>query len=201
MKKFLLAGTALLALSGAATAADLTYEPAPAPVEPIVTEAAFDWTGFYVGVHGGALFGDFTGDLDGLSGTGGLVGAQAGYNYQIDHWVIGVETDIAYSSLSDVADLDWLGKTTVRGGYAWDKFLVYAKGGVAYGDIKFADESQWNVGWTAGAGVEYAFTNNLTAKLEYNYVDLGEDDIGDLTPAVSGGATGSSVTAGLNFKF
>ena len=201
MKKFLLAGAALLALSGAASAADLTYEPAPAPVEPIVTEAAFNWTGFYVGVHGGALFGDFTGDLDGLSGTGGLIGAQAGYNYQIDHWVIGVETDIAYSSLSDVADLEWLGKTTVRGGYAWDKFLLYAKGGVAYGDIKFADESQWNVGWTAGAGVEYAFTNNITAKLEYNYVDLGEDDIGDFVPAVSGGATGSSVTAGLNFKF
>jgi len=107
MKQYLLAGTALLALSGAACAADLTYEPAPAPVEPIVTEAAFDWTSFYVGVHGG-----------------GLVGAQAGYNYQIDHWVIGVETDIAYSSLSDVADLDWLGKTTLRGGYAWDKFLL-----------------------------------------------------------------------------
>jgi len=36
---------------------------------------------------------------------------------------------------------------------------------------------------------------------QYNYVDLGEDDIGDFVPAVSGGATGSSVTAGLNFKF
>lgn len=200
MTKFLLAGVALIALTGAAAAADLTYEPAPAP-EPIVTEAAFDWTGFYVGVHGGALLGDFTGDLDGLSGTGGLFGAQAGYNYQIDQWVLGVETDLAYSSLSDIADLEWLGKTTVRAGYAWDKFLVYGRGGVAYGDVKFADESQWAIGWTAGAGVEYAFTNNITARLEYNYVDLGEEDLGDFDPAIEGGATGHAITAGLNFKF
>src|ERR1700712_410467 len=156
MKNLLLASVAVLAIGSTASPADLTYEPAPAAVGPVVSPV-FDWNGFYVGVQGGAAFGDFTKDFDGINSTGGLFGAQAGYNYQMDHWVVGVETDIAYSSLSDVADLDWLGKTTARVGYAFDNVLFYGRGGVAYGDLKYANDSAWALGWTAGAGVEYGF--------------------------------------------
>ncbi|MCX5494731.1 porin family protein [Kaistia dalseonensis] len=196
MKKFLIAGAALVALTGAASAADLTYEPAPAAPAPAAA-SAFDWNGFYVGVHGGAAIGDFTKDFSDNGSTGGLFGAQAGYNYQIDHWVIGVETDIAYSTLSDVVDLDWLGTTTARAGYAFDNLLLYGKGGVAYGDLKYADQSNWSVGWTAGAGVEYGFTKNITGRLEYDYVSLPSKDFGGLET----GLNTNNITVGLNYKF
>ena len=211
MKRFLLAGVALLALSGAATAADIAVnEPIPAPAEP----AGFDWNGFYAGVHGGFGWGSGTKDADFLdSVTGGLFGVQAGYNYQVnDPWLVGFETDIAYSGLSDsvgdaAIDLNWLGSTTARIGFTYDKWLFYGKGGVAYGDIEakqagFGSDSKWAVGWTAGAGVEYGFTPNLTGRLEYDYVDLGSKTMLEGTPAETDvGVTSNAVKAGLNYKF
>ncbi|HEV7285839.1 MAG TPA: outer membrane protein, partial [Kaistia sp.] len=92
----------------AAHAADLTYEPAPVAAAPEV----FNWTGFYVGVHGGVAAGDFkyplnvssdgqnfiNGDLK-QDASGGFGGAQIGYNWQFNpNWVIGVEADIAAAS-------------------------------------------------------------------------------------------------------
>ncbi|BCP54551.1 outer-membrane immunogenic protein [Kaistia sp. 32K] len=94
-----------------AQAADLTYE---APV--VAAPAAFNWTGFYVGVHGGVAAGDFKypGDITATSGnqvfsllngeleqdaSGGFGGAQIGYNWQFNpNWVVGVEADIAAAS-------------------------------------------------------------------------------------------------------
>jgi opacity protein-like surface antigen len=74
----------------------------------------------------------------------------------------------------------------------WDHALFYAKGGVAAGDTKdnfavftttgtpafidFGTKTNLMVGWTAGAGIEYAFAPHWTAKIEYNYVDLGGDE-------------------------
>lgn len=196
MNKFLLAGAALLALSGAASAADLTYE-APPAAAPVVTDNAFDWTGFYLGVHGGAAFGKTTGDID-YKSNGGVVGVQGGYNYQIGQFVLGAETDFAYTSIDkDDVKLDWLGKTTLRGGYAFDNFLLYGKGGVAYGRADAFGESKWSTGWTAGAGLEYAFTKNITGRLEYDYVNLSKKDY----YGVSAGADVHEVLAGLNYKF
>lgn len=95
-----------------AQAADLTYEPAPVVEAP----AAFNWTGFYIGVHGGAAVGDFKypvsaslydgeesyanigGELK-QDASGGFGGVQVGYNWQFNpNWVLGVEADIAASS-------------------------------------------------------------------------------------------------------
>lgn len=196
MNKYVLAGAALVALSGAASAADLTYE-APPAAAPVVTDAAFDWTGFYAGVHGGAIFGKTSGDFD-ESANGGVAGLQAGYNYQFGQFVIGAETDFAYTSINkDDVKVDWLGKTTLRAGYAIDNFLIYGKGGIAYGHAKAFDESKWSTGWTAGAGLEYAFTKNITGKLEYDYVDLSDKDFDGYRV----GATAHEVLAGLNYKF
>jgi outer membrane immunogenic protein len=94
-----------------AQAADLTYEPAP-----VEAPAVFNWTGFYIGVHGGVAAGDFkypgdvtvtdgnqvlsilNGELE-QDGSGGFGGAQIGYNWQFNpNWVVGVEADIAGSS-------------------------------------------------------------------------------------------------------
>ncbi|BCP51445.1 porin [Kaistia sp. 32K] len=217
-----LASVSLLALGVTAQAADLTYEPAPVAA---AAPAAFNWTGFYLGVHAGAAItkGDYTVngfDIGSESNTGFIGGVQAGYNYQIDNIVIGAQTDLAYTSakigdsyLGYSADnkLDWLGTTTARVGYAFDNFLVYGKGGVAYGESKIDantpvgsfDESKWHVGWTAGVGAEYAFTQNITGLVEYNYVDLGSKTY--FENVVGGGVkadlTSNVIKAGLNYKF
>lgn len=142
----------------AAQAADLTYEPAPVVEAP----AAFNWTGFYIGVHGGVAAGDFKypigvglgdfgfdGELE-QDASGGFGGAQIGYNWQFNpNWVIGIEADIAASSyegkvsanfnggnLEAGSEVEWFGTVRARLGYAYDNLLLYGTGGLAYGDVK-----------------------------------------------------------------
>jgi len=96
-----------------------------------------------------------------------------------------------------------------RAGYAFDRFMVYGTGGAAFGDLQAAAgvlpfNSTTQVGWTAGAGIEYAFLPNWTAKVEYLYVDLGSQSCPFANCA--GTATTVSLTenvirAGINFKF
>lgn len=176
MKSILFAGVAVVALTGAAAAADLTYEPAPAPV---VVSPVFDWTGFYAGVHAGGGWGNYDASWNGYTGlldksSGALGGAQVGYNYQINQFVIGAQADIAYTSLSDSmtvytglnpigpgllsagvkAESNWLGTVTARAGYAADTWLFYAKGGFAYGQI----EGTFNVS-TPAATIQSSTSN------------------------------------------
>ena len=129
----------------AANAAD----PIPAPVyrAPPVIPVGYYWTGFYVGAHIGA----------GWSGDGGFLGGgQVGFNYQINpQWVVGVEADIAGTTIKDGVNasfvfssapgfppaiattdasvrLDWLSTFAARFGYAFDRWLVYGKVGGAW---------------------------------------------------------------------
>ena len=196
-----------LAAGGVALAADISAPPASAP------SSTFDWTGFYAGVHGGYGIGGGTKDADFLDAlSGGIFGAQAGYNVQADPWVAGFETDFAYSGVDEskggnALELSWLGTTTGRLGYAFDNFLFYGKAGVAYGDVKAAApgtgwDSAWALGWTAGAGVEVGFTPNVTGRLEYDHVDLGAKTLLPGTPAAqSTGVTSDALKAALNYKF
>jgi outer membrane immunogenic protein len=219
IRLFALASVSVLALGVVgAQAADLTYEAAPVAAAP----AAFNWTGFYLGVHAGAAITDFEfsspeGDSFSDDNTGFLGGVQAGYNWQFDQIVVGLQTDFAYTSaktslgggdFTPEQKLEWLGSTTARVGYAFDNLLVYGKGGVAYGqstfEIPFVEglslqDSQWHVGWTAGVGVEYAFTQNITGLLEYNYVDLGSQDY--VVDSIGVDLTSNVIKAGLNYKF
>src|SRR5215211_1928236 len=185
MKKILLASVALLGFAGAASAADLPVRAAP-PAPIIAAVPVFTWTGFYVGVNAGYgwntnddfIFNDVRYDL---GDDGGFVGgAQAGYNYQIGSFVVGLEGDIQYAdfggddvvlsdgSVADFNNSDWFGTVRARAGVAFDRALIYATGGFA-----FADDA---TGWTVGGGLEYAFTNNLSAKIEGLYVNLDNDD-------------------------
>jgi outer membrane immunogenic protein len=193
MRKVLLSTVALAALTGSALAADLpSRKMAPAYIAPV---PAFSWTGFYVGIEGGADF--LTSNVSvlgfGLNNTttAGLIGGVVGYNYEFpNRFVLGLEGDVGgvlgarrnnllggfYTDNSYFAD--------IRGrlGYAFaDRALLYVAGGVAFGDVKtgvlgavpaLAVTSQ-RVGWTIGAGVDYAFTPNWIGRLEYRYVDLG----------------------------
>jgi opacity protein-like surface antigen len=143
-------------------------------------------------------------------GVGGLIlGGQVGGDYQIENWVIGAEGQASWTNASGstqcagvgtpaavtvvsstcTAKLDSLGTVAVRAGYAFDRLLVYGKGGAAWTNDNYqvkmttasnfllfsANELRW--GWMAGAGVEYAFTDSWTAKIEYNYMDLGADSL------------------------
>ncbi len=125
------------------------------------------------------------GDANGFIG-----GLQAGYNWQFaNNVVLGIEADIDWADLGGnstivagsagvaTGSLDYFGTIRARLGYAFDRVLPYITGGVAYGKTDFGtiygtSTSETNWGWTIGAGVEYAFTNNITAKLEYLYIDL-----------------------------
>ena len=185
-----------------------------APPAPIIAAVpVFTWTGFYVGVNAGygwnandsITVGGVTFDLD---DEGGFVGgAQAGYNYQIGSFVVGLEGDIQYADFGgddrfdfdgdgilddDFNTSDWFGTVRARAGVAFDRALIYATGGFA-----FADNA---TGWTVGGGLEYAFTNNLSAKIEGLYVNLDQDDNFpglDLDNDAEFGV----VRAGLNFRF
>jgi len=195
MKKILLSSVALLGLTAGAMAADLPSRRAPAPI--VAAVPVFTWTGFYVGVNAGYGWNsDDEVTIDGvtfeLDNEGGFVGgAQVGYNYQIGSFVVGLEGDIQYADFGgddDFSSSDWFGTARARAGVAFDRALVYATGGFA-----FADDAN---GWTVGGGVEYAFTNNLSAKVEGLYVNLDTD-----TPVGSYDAEFGVVRAGLNFRF
>jgi outer membrane immunogenic protein len=108
MRSLLRGIAALVVTTSAASAADLGVAPAPVTAPP-------SWTGLYIGVHAGAAWQNFTsGSIDdpngllasgsrtGGSALGGVGGLQAGYNWQFaPAWVVGVEGDISWTSLSD----------------------------------------------------------------------------------------------------
>jgi outer membrane immunogenic protein len=221
LKALLAALTVTTALGTAAHAADLPVRSAP-PAPIVAAAPVFTWTGFYVGVNAG--YGWNTNDDDVVIpgvGTfeaddeGGFVGGgQVGYNYQIGSFVLGLETDIQYADIGGDTDFggilddddsdSWFGTVRARAGVAFDRALIYATGGLAYGEVSngFTSSDDVSVGWTIGAGVEYAFTNNLTAKVEGLYVNLEQDD--DDLPAIAGVSDETEfgvVRAGLNYKF
>lgn len=156
MKKILLGTVALIALGAAAPAlaADLparTYTKAPAYAAPL-----FTWTGFYIGLQAGGLWGN----TDAVSGpfggpnnqsygydfSGFVGGAHVGYNFQIaPNFIAGIEGDFEGTSVDDTGvgtlgfthntQIDWLGSIRGRLGYAWDTTMIYATGGWAFGRV------------------------------------------------------------------
>jgi outer membrane immunogenic protein len=142
----------------------------------------------------------------GMSGFG-VFGAQIGYNYQVQQVVFGVEADIDWASggrsttfaapdngyitnnAYQNAGLQWLGTARLRAGYAADRALFFATGGLAFGGVKASSgasafdgsntdlyagsSSGTKTGYAVGGGVEYALTANATLKAEYLFYDLG----------------------------
>jgi len=219
MKRFILAASAgLLALTmaGPSSAADL---PRPAFKAPAYV-APFSWSGFYVGINGGYGWGTSSwsnGIIFGSFDTKGwLAGGTVGYNLQTGVWVWGLEADIDYSTLKGtdcgVVSCEtrntWLGTARGRVGYAFDRWLPYITGGAAFGGIKMtpgggSSTTQTKIGWTLGAGVEYAFLGAWSAKLEYLYADLGTATCGAATCGVDTSVTFKTniIRAGINYRF
>jgi len=233
MKKFLICSAAIVGMTSTAFAADL-YEPVVEEVPYVATPAAFSWTGLYFGVHGGYGWGDADAsfafeDTDAEPNDhdpdGAFVGAQIGYNWQWNQLVLGVEADYSAAMLHDhvtgpsplgptTTDVDIEQLATVRGrvGWAMGQWMPYVTGGWAWADVErnyfgplpATSDSQDHSGWVAGVGAEYAITNNWTAKLEYMYYDLGEENYD--VPAPGGDGVDAdikihTVRFGINYKF
>ncbi len=202
MKKFLFAGVAVAALASGAQAADLGV--ARGPVAAAVVAPVFNWTGFYLGGQiGGVWYNDrttefvtATGVLTGFSqsftASGITGGVHAGFNYQLNQFVLGLEADIEASGASGGYTnagfgtgtrfrSNWQGSLRGRAGFAVDRALFYVTGGLAVAQFRHGyftpavieNFTRTRAGWTIGAGVEYAFTPNWTARAEYRYSDYG----------------------------
>lgn len=211
------AAAALVFAPLAALAADLPRGPYKAPA--YVAPAYANWSGFYAGINAGYGFGKSDWDVPAISQSpkGVLAGVTLGYNLQTGIWVWGAEGDLDYSGMKGDAACfggtcetknSWLGTARVRLGYAgWNNWLPFVTGGAAFGDIKasspFGDASKTQIGWTAGAGLEYALWTNWSVKGEYLYVDLGKFDCGISCGAATDNVTfkANVVRAGLNYRF
>lgn len=165
------------------------------------------------------------------SNGGGLAGVTLGFNFQNGSLVYGIEADfgVARSSLKKFVDTDnfvrnslnSFGTLRARIGFALQpRTIVYATGGLAVGHVQSAYHvdfdsdycrsgfSGMKAGWTVGAGIEHAFRDNITLKVEGLYYDLGKK-AGNLHPTptfeedcrASFKNTGFVGRVGLNFKF
>jgi outer membrane immunogenic protein len=193
-----------LALAGMTLAADMAaprYVKAPPPLDPPA------WAGWYMGLQGGAAqiestFSDLgpanllNGGDYGISRTGGALGGNAGYSWQSANIVYGLESDINWVSARasqtyfggggyQTGEVTWMGSFRGRIGVDYMATLFYVTGGVAYGGVNNSvtargeslTDSKTRVGWTAGVGVEHLFANNMTARAEVRYTDLGSGDM------------------------
>jgi len=215
--RIVLSALALIA-SGGARAADVVQEP---PVEIPV----FTWTGFYVGVQGGYAWTNIDVDPGGFGIddlNGGMFGGYVGYNWQSGPWVIGAEGDfngVWNDQTSFVAGppaftteigTDWLASIRARAGYAFDRTLVFATGGVAFTkaseDLTFVGGPAFSgddtfTGWTIGGGVEYAFTDNWIGRAEYRFYDFNDKDLDGPGGIGSVSLDSQTLTVGIAYKF
>jgi outer membrane immunogenic protein len=102
--------------------------------------------------------------------------------------------------------VSYFGTSRVRLGYAMDRMLVYATGGLAYASVKAGNatdqDTKTRYGWTLGAGIEWALARRWSAKVEYQHLDLGDGR----AYSTAGSGVGVEfdadiVRAGLNYRF
>ncbi len=138
-------------------------------------------------------------------------GIYAGYNYQFqNNVIIGFDADIALTNNTaksnknvpvgeyysegyyNKVEQDWLAAVRGRLGYAYNRFLPYIAGGVAFTDVEYKrryiddlkyftndehySDSKTLTGYTLGAGLDYAMTDHIILRAEYRYTDFGDKD-------------------------
>ena len=211
--------SASMPYSASALAADVPR--APAPVVPYTAPVAPSWTGFYVGGHLGWGWSSSDGSRVASSdGSGFLGGVQGGFNYQFaPNWLIGLEADASWTGIEGDGplsqDINWITTLGPRFGYVFVNGLLYAKGGVAWSGVELradpalraAGSSDTRAGWFVGVGVEHTIWYRLSAKIEYNYVDLGTSTLTALGAPPPGNLpfevdqSAHLLKIGLNYKF
>lgn len=228
MNKILFAVAAIGGMLAAQStlAADLGgYNAAPTYNAMTYGTSVADWSGFYAGANVGYGWGKADTNLapPNTFNTGGFNGGvQAGYNFQAGDLVFGVEADAQLANIyysqnlaggaKSKVGVDAFGTLRGRVGYSFDAFMPYATAGLAVGrgtasytngaGVETAN-SQTHVGWTLGAGVEVAVTDQITAKAEYLYTNLGTQPYAAGYP--TGGANTNldfgTIRFGVNYKF
>ncbi len=187
------------------------------------------WQGLYWGLSGGYGWGnsDSSFDISDSASTdpeGYLASATVGYNMLLgSSLLVGIEGDLGVMDISaDDEELaggqiyrtsfgPWWGTLRGRAGIALGPLLLYGTGGLAFASLDNvsldlqgdkASDSELRAGWVVGGGAEFAFSESVSAKIEYLHMDFGSTD--GLT------ATGQNysfdnevdvVRAGLNFRF
>jgi outer membrane immunogenic protein len=199
----------------------------------------FTWSGCYVGVHAGGGWADKAWTDPALANIefsshradGFVGGGQAGCDLQTGMFVFGVEGSASWSdlrgssidtlsagTLRDHSQVDFIGTLTARAGVAFDRSLLYVKGGAAVADDRYranivpsgvlfysASESRW--GWVIGAGLEHALDRHWSVKVEYNYMDFGSDRLNFRGGTFAGVAPfdidqqAQVVKLGINYRF
>lgn len=159
---------------GVAGAADL--EPQAVPVEPTV----FNWSGPYLGISGGY---GWLEDADYAfspplrsSGEDWVLGLHAGYMHQFGSLVAGVEGDIARLDINFEGfpiDAESSYAVKARAGYAIGRTLLSGHAGAVYATTNIGLED-W--GWIAGAGIDYAVTDNFVAGVSYDHMGFERFD-------------------------
>jgi outer membrane immunogenic protein len=213
MKRIALAALAGATLSiGAAQVASAADIPAPVYKAPPAAAVAFNWSGFYIGANAGYgwgrnCWGVIPGGDDGcFNSSGPVAGGQVGFNWQTGNLVLGVEGSGDWANIKGQGQstlfvndfnntkMTALYTATARAGWAWDRTLLYVKGGAAWAREKqfgsctgvpgcvplnfvYASATETRLGWTVGAGVEYGITRNISAAVEYDYMNFGDRDV------------------------
>jgi outer membrane immunogenic protein len=256
MKRRVLATAAVLACTASAGAADLPVKAAPAPAPAYSwtgCHAGINGGGLWGYVRGAEYFPAATGPggpsdpaaftFDNVQNPSGsaIGGGQVGCDYQTGYGVFGIEGDGDWQRFSQTvgvgsvvpgdqftATSHWQASLRARAGYASDRVLIYATGGVTWTDLTLdtsfapfgglpgalATDKETLTGWTAGAGMEYALTNNLLVAVEgrYNLYDSKLFNTGLVATAGTGPFTfaptttsvrlsTAELTARLNWKF
>ena len=230
--------------------------PAGAQILPAATNV--DWGGPYVGLGIGGAWGQLPGKVGvGATAAGGVPGSpavaagtrhlygstdatvigggQAGYNWQLNNFLLGVEGDINGGGLSTTttvpaggvggiaggsnfkASSDFNASIRGRVGYAWNQWLFYGTGGVAFADTNLkanfaggtapdgtvvpgshSSKSTTLMGPTYGGGVEYAVAPNVSVGAEYRYTDYGHAsfNLGNVGTTGAGGAVATAPASG-----
>jgi outer membrane immunogenic protein len=187
-----------------------------APTEGIIggVLAGYNWQ---IGAAVFGLEGDFAwtrahgvgaGGSDG-GGTGGTEGGGTGSTGGTDPILIPVITHGPNSY-----DVRWTSRVRGHVGYAFDNWLVFAAGGFAAADVSFREGTITTTfvpapvsggkyyGWSAGGGIEWAFTRNLVARVEYFYDDYSHKDyVGVLGNPYRVSLTGQTMRGALAWKF
>jgi len=227
------AAAALIAATLPAVAADLPMEAPPAVVEVSSFTWSGAYLGGAIGYafsdlkvrNSGA--GDplrYRDNVDGLTGSGFV-----GLNYQFDQIVVGAEADLSYADFGGSTRGcvrgfgcranagDWFGTVRGRVGFAMDRVLVFGTAGLAIGegvDFKRAgtpfnfgkDKSGTRYGYALGGGVDYAVTDNVIVRGEYQYIDFGRESVRAVN-AIGGGQPAKIdqdahiLRAGVAYKF
>jgi len=190
--------------------------------------------GFYVGVVGGYASGSLTSDLtDEIDHepSGGMFGGKAGFNYVAGALAVGFEGDLAWTSIggddtitvldfrSDVeSDVTLLSTIRGRVGGVFGRAMIYGTGGVAIAQmdstitvtyrgtrVGSASNESTHLGWTLGAGAEFALSDRLSISGEYLRVDFSKEeivmDIDHFVQTDKGNLDLNTIRFGLNILF